>query len=267
MPPASRGGRHGGKWSGPILDFAQNEHGSAVIKPVIELFCAGDGKNFRGGASRRGFFARRNGPGSVAGAFLAGLYAGTAAAKQSWTGRIQQRMKPACRSRRVIPRAPRRHAVGCCRRIPSGCCPRSQSVPSSGVIYWRGRCGAKSRFISESRFAIPALSIPRIFFSRGPVWRLIRPLSVDAAMKIVLAYSGGLDTSVLLSWLREKYQAEVIAFCANIGQEEELEGLEKKARSTGASKVYIDDLREEFARDFIFPMMQAAAIYEHHDFP
>jgi argininosuccinate synthase len=85
-------------------------------------------------------------------------------------------------------------------------------------------------------------------------------------MKIVLAYSGGLDTSVLLSWLREKYQAEVIAFCANIGQEEELEGLEKKARSTGASKVYIEDLREEFARDFIFPMMQAAAIYEHQYF-
>ncbi len=85
-------------------------------------------------------------------------------------------------------------------------------------------------------------------------------------MKIVLAYSGGLDTSVLLSWLREKYRAEVIAFCANIGQEEELEGLEKKALSSGASKVYIDDLREEFARDFIFPMMQAAAIYEGHYF-
>src|SRR6266700_3058658 len=85
-------------------------------------------------------------------------------------------------------------------------------------------------------------------------------------MKIVLAYSGGLDTSVLLSWLREKYQAEVIAFCADIGQEEELEGLEKKALSSGASKVYIDDLREEFARDFIFPMMQAAAIYEGHYF-
>src|SRR3989449_7292241 len=85
-------------------------------------------------------------------------------------------------------------------------------------------------------------------------------------MKIVLAYSGGLDTSVLLSWIKEKYQAEMIAFCANIGQEEELKGLEKKARQTGASKVYIDDLREEFARDFIFPMMQAAAIYEHQYF-
>ena len=81
-------------------------------------------------------------------------------------------------------------------------------------------------------------------------------------MKIVLAYSGGLDTSVLLSWIKEKYQAEMIAFCANIGQEEELNGLNKKARRSGASKVYIDDLREEFARDFIFPMIQASAIYE-----
>jgi len=81
-------------------------------------------------------------------------------------------------------------------------------------------------------------------------------------MKIVLAYSGGLDTSVLLSWIKEKYDAEMIAFCANIGQEEELRGLDKKARNTGASKIYIDDLQEEFARDFIFPMIRAGAIYE-----
>ena len=81
-------------------------------------------------------------------------------------------------------------------------------------------------------------------------------------MKIVLAYSGGLDTSVLLSWIKEKYNAEMIAFCADIGQEEELHGLEKKARNTGASKIYIDDLQDEFARDFIFPMIQAGAIYE-----
>ncbi|HVK59407.1 MAG TPA: argininosuccinate synthase domain-containing protein, partial [Candidatus Kapabacteria bacterium] len=74
-------------------------------------------------------------------------------------------------------------------------------------------------------------------------------------MKIVLAYSGGLDTSVLLSWIKEKYNAEMIAFCANIGQEEELKGLDKKAQKTGASKIYIDDLQEEFARDFIFPMI------------
>jgi argininosuccinate synthase len=81
-------------------------------------------------------------------------------------------------------------------------------------------------------------------------------------MKIVVAYSGGLDTSVLLSWLKETYQAEIIAFCADVGQEEELDGLEEKALRTGASRCYIDDLREEFARDFIFPMIQAGAIYE-----
>lgn len=81
-------------------------------------------------------------------------------------------------------------------------------------------------------------------------------------MKIVVAYSGGLDTSVLLTWLKETYSAEVVAFCANVGQEEELDGLEEKAVNTGASKCYIDDLREEFATDFIFPMMQAGALYE-----
>ncbi|MBV8213739.1 MAG: argininosuccinate synthase, partial [Verrucomicrobia bacterium] len=82
-------------------------------------------------------------------------------------------------------------------------------------------------------------------------------------MKIVVAYSGGLDTSVILKWIKETYSAEVIAFCADIGQEEELEGLEEKALKTGASKCYIDDLQEEFARDFIFPMFQASALYEN----
>src|SRR6266481_1244883 len=81
-------------------------------------------------------------------------------------------------------------------------------------------------------------------------------------MKIVLAYSGGLDTSVILRWLKENYQAEIIAFCADIGQEDELDGLEAKALRTGASKCYIDNLQEEFARNFIFPMFQAGAIYE-----
>lgn len=85
-------------------------------------------------------------------------------------------------------------------------------------------------------------------------------------MKIVVAYSGGLDTSVLLQWLKQTYNAEIIAFCADVGQEEELDGLEPKALSTGASKCYIDDLREEFARDFIFPMIQAGAIYENQYF-
>jgi len=81
-------------------------------------------------------------------------------------------------------------------------------------------------------------------------------------MKIILAYSGGLDTSIILRWLKENYQAEVIAFCADIGQEEELTGLQEKALRSGASKCIIEDLREEFARDFIFPMFQADAIYE-----
>lgn len=81
-------------------------------------------------------------------------------------------------------------------------------------------------------------------------------------MKIVVAYSGGLDTSVILKWAKEKYKAELIAFCADLGQEEELDGLEEKAKKTGASKAYIKDLKEEFARDFIFPAFQANAIYE-----
>jgi argininosuccinate synthase len=81
-------------------------------------------------------------------------------------------------------------------------------------------------------------------------------------VKIVFAYSGGLDTSIILRWLKENYRAQIIAFCADIGQEEELTGLEKKALRTGASKCIVEDLREEFARDFIFPMFRAGAIYE-----
>ncbi len=81
-------------------------------------------------------------------------------------------------------------------------------------------------------------------------------------MKIVLAYSGGLDTSIILAWLKQNYDAEIIAFCADIGQEEELDGLTDKALRTGAAKCIIEDLREEFARDFIFPMFQAGAVYE-----
>ena len=80
--------------------------------------------------------------------------------------------------------------------------------------------------------------------------------------KILVAYSGGLDTSVLLLWLKKRFGAEVIAYCADVGQEEELDGLEEKALNTGASKCFIGDLREEFASDFIFPMIQAGALYE-----
>jgi argininosuccinate synthase len=81
-------------------------------------------------------------------------------------------------------------------------------------------------------------------------------------MKIVLAYSGGLDTSVIVKWLKETYQAEIITFAADIGQEEELDGLPQKARKTGASKHYTLDLVEEFAKDFIYPMCRANAVYE-----
>lgn len=82
-------------------------------------------------------------------------------------------------------------------------------------------------------------------------------------MKVVLAYSGGLDTSCILAWLREKYNAEVITFCADLGQEDELTGLHEKAYATGAVKSYIEDLTETFARDYIFPMFQANAMYEN----
>lgn len=81
--------------------------------------------------------------------------------------------------------------------------------------------------------------------------------------KVVLAYSGGLDTSVIVPWLRNNYKnCEVVCFCADLGQEEELDGLEEKALKSGASKLYIRDLREEFLRDFVFPTMQAGAVYE-----
>ncbi len=80
--------------------------------------------------------------------------------------------------------------------------------------------------------------------------------------KLVLAYSGGLDTSVAIRWLKDKYGCEVIAFCADLGQGEELKEIKKKAIRTGASKVYVEDLKDEFVRNYIFPMLRANAIYE-----
>ena len=80
--------------------------------------------------------------------------------------------------------------------------------------------------------------------------------------KVVLAYSGGLDTSVILKWLIETYGCDVVAYTANLGQAEELENLEEKAIKTGACKVYIEDLQEEFVSDYIFPMLKANAVYE-----
>jgi argininosuccinate synthase len=86
----------------------------------------------------------------------------------------------------------------------------------------------------------------------------------ESVNKVVLAYSGGLDTSVILRWLKEIYHCEVVAFAADLGQKEELKGLREKALTTGASSVYIEDLKEEFVRDFVFPALKANAIYEGH---
>lgn len=80
--------------------------------------------------------------------------------------------------------------------------------------------------------------------------------------KIVLAYSGGLDTSVMLRWLKEQYNCEVVCYCADVGQGEEMEGLEAKALATGASKLYLEDLREEFVREYVWTAIKANAVYE-----
>ena len=103
---------------------------------------------------------------------------------------------------------------------------------------------------------------------KGATRASMRPLAMgpisraEEVNKIVLAYSGGLDTSVILRWLIETYRVEVIAFCADLGQGEELDLVREKALKTGASKVYIKDLREEFVRDFVFPCLKANAVYE-----
>ncbi len=80
--------------------------------------------------------------------------------------------------------------------------------------------------------------------------------------KVVLAYSGGLDTSVIVPWLKNNYNCEVICYCANLGQEDELGGLEEKAIASGASKCYIEDVREEFIADYLYPLLKSGAIYE-----
>ena len=84
----------------------------------------------------------------------------------------------------------------------------------------------------------------------------------DSVKRVCLAYSGGLDTSVILRWLIEEYDCEVVTYCADVGQEEELSGLPEKAAASGAAECIIRDVREEFARDFVFPAIRAAAIYE-----
>ena len=84
-----------------------------------------------------------------------------------------------------------------------------------------------------------------------------------AKEKVVLAYSGGLDTSVILTWLKEELGYEVIATCVDVGQEDDFEEVEKKAYATGAAKCYIVDVKEEFVTDYIFPTMKAGAVYEN----
>ena len=81
--------------------------------------------------------------------------------------------------------------------------------------------------------------------------------------KVVLAYSGGLDTSIMIKWLQDNYGCEVVCFAADVGQAEELNGLKQKALKAGAARIYIEDLKDEFARDFVFPMLKAGAIYEN----
>ncbi|MBM7844171.1 argininosuccinate synthase [Herpetosiphon giganteus] len=87
-------------------------------------------------------------------------------------------------------------------------------------------------------------------------------MSNATAKKVVLAYSGGLDTSVIVPWLKEHYGCEVVCYCANLGQDDDLSGVEAKAIASGASACYVEDLREEFVRDFLFPMLQSGATYE-----
>ena len=80
--------------------------------------------------------------------------------------------------------------------------------------------------------------------------------------KAVMAYSGGLDTSVAVKWMKDTYDCEVIAYCADLGQEEDLKAVKKKAIRTGASKAYVLDLKEEFVKEYVFPMLRANAVYE-----
>src|SRR5271167_2117762 len=85
---------------------------------------------------------------------------------------------------------------------------------------------------------------------------------MSTVRKVALAYSGGLDTSVILKWLQDTYHCEIVTFTADIGQGEELESVRPKAQALGVKEIFIDDLREEFVRDFVFPMFRANAVYE-----
>jgi argininosuccinate synthase len=112
----------------------------------------------------------------------------------------------------------------------------------------------RGQIITENRIAEPPI------LTKGSFCLTVD--SVKKVEKIVLAYSGGLDTSAMLLWLKETYGGEVICYCADVGQGEELSGLEEKALASGASKLYVEDLREEFVKDFVWTAVKANALYE-----
>jgi hypothetical protein len=126
---------------------------------------------------------------------------------------------------------------------------------------WRAVCGAAPRPTAR---AVAQVQVPVVARIRG--CSRPDPLCGESSMstvgKVVLAYSGGLDTSVIVRWLQETYGCEVVTFTADIGQGEELEPAREKAELLGVKEIYIEDLREEFVRDFVFPMFRANAIYE-----
>src|SRR5688572_7134953 len=101
---------------------------------------------------------------------------------------------------------------------------------------------------------------PRVRARSGPPGALERP--VEAVVKIVCAYSGGLDTSVMVHWLKEHYDAEIVTYTGDLGQGDDLPAIREKALSTGAAAAEVEDLRERFLREFCFPAMRAGALYE-----
>lgn len=141
-------------------------------------------------------------------------------------------------------------------------CPLFEACDETAVVLHLNPATPKQTIplpVIPTRRPQPATSNQTTFSKEG-----VFPMSTRPKIeKAVLAYSGGLDTSVIVPWLRENYGCEVICFCADIGQgDAELEGLREKAIASGASKVYVEDLRHEFAKDFLFPMLQSGAIYE-----
>lgn len=121
---------------------------------------------------------------------------------------------------------------------------------------------------SEERLGLSCADTGLPFF--WPAWEVTRPhlerettpMSRSAIKKVVLAYSGGLDTSVILKWLQETYGCEIVAFCADLGQGEDLEAVKAKAKALGVKRIYVEDLRETFVKDHVFPMLRGNAVYE-----